>query len=142
MPALPEFDPPADLWPRIEQRYVRQVHRRRLGAASAIAAVLVATVAMFSLSSPPRVSDAVSRQRSETMQLEQDWQALGAATVDSGYARLRPVDVALQQAYDRHADGSELDRLWGERNQVLRDLIRNRRDAVVAAVDTKILISI
>lgn len=140
--ALPEFEPSPDLWSRIEQRHVRRRRQRRILTAGGIAAVLVVAVAVFSLSVPRRESDPLAQKRQETMQLEQDWQALGKVVADSGYARLQPIDVALQRAYDRRAEGNELDRLWSERNQVLRDLIQTRRDARAAAPQTETLISI
>ncbi len=142
MPALPEFEPAPDLWLRIERRYVHRRQRRRFFAASGVAAAVVAAVAAFTLSVPPRDSDMLAQQRQETLRLEQDWQAIDKVSADSGYARLRPLDVALQQAYDRRAEGHELDRLWSERNQVLRDLIRSRRDAMATAPETNTLISI
>lgn len=142
LPALPEFEPAPDLWSRIEQSYMRRRQRRRLIAASGFATIVVAAVAMLSLSVPRHDEDLLVQQRHETEQLEQDWQALGEVAADIGYARLRPFDVALQQAYDRRADGTELGRLWSERNQMLRDLVRTHRDATVDAPDTNTLISI
>lgn len=142
LPTLPEFEPAPDLWSRIERRHVRRQRQRRLVAACGMAAVVVAAVAVFSFHFPTPEIDALSEQRRETFRLEQDWRALGAETADSGYARLWPVDVALQRAYDRRADGSELDRLWSERNQMLRDLIQSRRDATATPPNYESLISI
>ena len=84
----------------------------------------------------------LAEQSRETLRLEQDWQSLGEVVADTGYARLRPIDVALQQAYDQGAQGGELDRLWTERNQILRDLIRTRRGVVANATESSSLISI
>lgn len=142
LPILPEFEPAADLWSRIERRHVRRQRRRRLVAVGSIAAVFVAAIAVFAFQATTRDSNILAEQRRETMQLEQDWQALGAVTGDNGYTRLRSFDVALQEAYDRRVENHELDVLWGERNQVLRDLIQARRDATASAPDHGLLISI
>ena len=132
LPALPEFEPAANLWSRIERRHARRrLYRTR-----------VAAVAVFAFHAPTRANDVLAQQRQETMQLEQDWEALGKITADGGYARLRSFDVALQQAYDRRVEGDELDRLWSERNQVLRDLIRTRRNGAAATHESDSLISI
>ncbi|MEO6076562.1 MAG: hypothetical protein ABIP56_07130 [Dokdonella sp.] len=142
LPALPEFEPAANLWSRIERRHARRRLYRTRVAAGGIASVFVAAVAVFAFHAPTRANDVLAQQRQETMQLEQDWEALGKITADGGYARLRSFDVALQQAYDRRVEGDELDRLWSERNQVLRDLIRTRRNGAAATHESDSLISI
>lgn len=71
--------------------------------------------------------DVLAVQRREALQLEQDWQTLVRDDAANGYVQLRPVDYALQQAYDRHADRDELVQLWSERSRVLRELIRHRQ---------------
>ena len=99
-------------------------------------------VSVFAFHAPTRGNDMLAEQSRETLRLEQDWQSLGEVVADTGYARLRPIDVALQQAYDQGAQGGELDRLWTERNQILRDLIRTRRGVVANATESSSLISI
>ena len=126
LPALPEFEPAADLWSRIEHRHARRRRARWVGGVGVAAALLLA-VAVVRITATIGDGDSFAEQRVETLQLEQDWQALGLDEVD-GYAQLRPLDVALQQAYDRHADGAELGQLWNQRNQRLRELIRSRRN--------------
>ncbi|MGB4858228.1 MAG: hypothetical protein WBP11_02765 [Dokdonella sp.] len=132
LPALPEFEPAADLWSRIEQRHARRRQTRWLGGAVGVASVALLAVAVFKVPEPHSTGDRLYQQRADTGQLEQEWQTLVGDGAD-GYAQLRPLDVALQQAYDRHADGAELSLLWNQRNQLLRELIRGRRDNV--AVD-------
>lgn len=128
-PELPEFEPSADLWSRIERRHGqrrRMRWMRRSGAAIA-AAVLVA-VGVANWSTTTRLDDdTLSLQRREALQLEQEWQALVRDDAANGYVQLRPVDHALQQAYDRHAERDELAQLWSERSRVLRELIRSRQ---------------
>ena len=129
LPALPEFEPPAELWSRIERhhghRRRQRIVRRSLAATSL--AVVIAFGAVAWRSPPPTIEDAVAQQRREALQLEQDWQALVRDDAASGYVQLRPVDHALQQAYDRHAERDELAQLWSERSRVLRELIRHRQ---------------
>lgn len=129
-PALPEFEPPADLWSRIERRHGQRrrqrIVRRNLAAVSA-ALLLVVGGAWWQPASLPTMPDAVADQRREALQLERDWQALVRDDAASGYVQLRPVDLALQQAYDRQAERDELAQLWSERSRVLRELIRHRQ---------------
>lgn len=127
LPALPEFEPAADLWSRIERRHARRRRTRWLSGAVGVTAVALLAVAVLKVPEPHSASDLLAQQRTDTVQLEQDWQTLARDGAD-GYAQLRPLDVALQQAYDRHADGAELSVLWNQRNQLLRELIRGRRD--------------
>ena len=142
LPALPEFEPAPDLWARIERGHVRRQRRRRLVAGGGLAAVLMGAVSVFAFHAPTRGNDMLAEQSRETLRLEQDWQSLGEVVADTGYARLRPIDVALQQAYDQGAQGGELDRLWTERNQTLRDLIQTRRGVIANAPESSSLISI
>ena len=132
-PALPEFEPSADLWLRIERRHARRRRTRWLSSVVGLAAVALLAVAMLKFPEPHLASDLLAQQRLDTVQLEQDWQTLTRDGAD-GYAQLRPLDVALQQAYDRHADGAELSGLWNQRNQLLRELIRGRRDGAAPTV--------
>lgn len=127
LPALPEFDPAPDLWTRIEHRHARRRRARWAGGVGVAAALLLAVAAVRIPGSVADV-DPLVQQRLETLQLEQDWQALVHDGSASGFAQLRPLDVALQQAYDRHADGDELSQLWTQRNQRLRELIRSHQD--------------
>lgn len=134
LPALPEFEPASDLWSRIELRHIRRRRARWMGGIG-IAAALLLVLAVVRTPMSTGDSDSLAQQRSETLQLEHDWHALVRDGAD-GYAELRPLDVALQQAYDRGADGAELSQLWNRRNQRLRELIRNRRnDAEVDSPD-------
>ena len=124
LPALPEFEPAPDLWSRIEHRHARQRRTRWVVGVGVVAALLLTVVAV-KIPAPAGDRDSLAQQRSETLQLEQDLRSLVGDGAD-GYAQLRPLDVALQQAYDRDADGAELSQLWNQRNQRLRELIRIR----------------
>lgn len=128
---LPEFEPSADLWSRIERRHLQRQRQRRVRRSSAaIAAVLLLAVGVTNWWPQATVGDdALSLQRREALQLEQDWQALVRDDAANGYVQLHPVDHALQLAYDRHADSQELTHLWGERVRVLREMIQSRRSS-------------
>lgn len=126
--ALPEFDPPADLWGRIEAEHGRRRQRRRLrqwgmgiAAALALAAVLLLT---------PQRDDATSGSstlallESRSQELEQRYAGLSqTASALENEAELHAVEQALQQAYDRGAAAEELMPLWQQRNDVLTSLI-------------------
>lgn len=123
-PVLPDFEPPADLWNRIASQHRRRQRRRSAVAASvfAVAAsllVVVSTVGWQPAATAPE--DAVVSLRREAMQLEQ--QLLGRRDVAFDFARLRPVDDALQRAYDRRASDDELLSLWAERTRLLQVLV-------------------
>ena len=122
---LPEFQPSADLWPRIADAHAKRARTPRpyrwLGAAAAAAAVVVAAVVYV----PRTHTEAVVEGQSESQKLEREWQSLSpaAARPAAGLARLHMIDAALQSAYDRGAQADELKPLWKQRNDALRGLI-------------------
>jgi len=135
---LPEFDPDPGLWHRIERargRALRARRQRRGWIAGALAATL-AGVAALPLMQPgqPSVDDAtVWQQRSAV--LESEWQALQRAPGDlRTRAELMMIDKALQSAYDRGADTTELAPLWKQRSEALRSLINTSDDHQAVAV--------
>ncbi|ANB19793.1 hypothetical protein [Dokdonella koreensis] len=137
---LPEFTPDAALWSRIESARRQQLGRRRwtrAGGSLAAAAVFAAALVVLPRPTPaPVASDALAGRLQQSQALEQEWSRLDpqpalAAGMPPGSVSLRRIDAALQAAYDRGAGDEELAPLWEARNQALRVLIENRRDAVV-----------
>lgn len=126
--ALPEFDPPAHLWARIEAEHQRRRQRRRIAQwGTGIAAVVaLAAVLLFvpQRELVPSGSSALAVLESRSQELEQMYAGLSqtASTLDDE-AELRAVERALQQAYDRGAAVDELMPLWQQRNEVLTSLI-------------------
>lgn len=126
--ALPEFDPPAHLWARIEAEHLRRRQRRRVlqwgsGIAAALALATVLLV-MPQQESASTGSSALALLESRSQELEQRYADLDpSATAVENEAELRAVELALQQAYDRGAAVEELMPLWQQRNEVLTSLI-------------------
>lgn len=126
--ALPEFDPPAHLWVRIEAEHQRRRQRRRVTQwGTSIAAVLALAAVLLLVpeqSAGPGGSSPLALLESRSQELEQMYASLSqsAAALDNE-AELRAVEVALQQAYDRGAAADELMPLWQQRNEVLTNLI-------------------
>jgi len=126
--ALPEFDPPAHLWARIEAEHHRRRQRRRVmqwgaavAASLALAAVLLLVPQRELTSSAP---SALALLESRSQELEQRYADLEpSVTAVENEAELHAVELALQQAYDRGAAVEELMPLWQQRNDVLTSLI-------------------
>lgn len=133
--ALPEFAPSAALWPRICAAHRRRLRarswRRVACAGSAVAALIVATALLMPAETADRNGDLATWQV-ESRALEHQWRNLrpGPAGDPGARADVRLIDRALQSAYDRGADPSELAPLWQQRNAALRGLIANHHDAV------------
>jgi hypothetical protein len=124
---LPEFDPPADLWPRIATAYERRrTSRRRTIVGTALAAgIALAAVVLPQLRSPiaPAENPLVALQaRSQSLEHELADLAGSAAPIESE-AELRLIESALQAAYDRGGSEAEIAPLWQARNDVLSSLI-------------------
>jgi hypothetical protein len=126
--ALPEFDPPAHLWARIEAEHQRRRQRRRVAQWGTGIAAMVALAAVLLLAPQRELvssgSSALAMLESRSQELEQRYAGLSqtASTLDDE-AELRAVERALQQAYDRGAAVDELMPLWQQRNEVLTSLI-------------------
>jgi hypothetical protein len=125
---LPEFDPPAHLWERIEAVRKQRLRRRatvRWGGG--IAAVLaIAAVLLVLPGQPPggQSGGALAQLERRSHELEQAYADLSQpASPFESEADLRAVEHALQQAYDRGAAADELMPLWQQRNEVLSSLI-------------------
>ena len=124
--ALPEFDPPPQLWERIEQAHGRRLRQRRIvrwGGAMAACLALAAVLALAPLGHAPQPDPLVHvEQRSH--ELEQIYAGLAPpSTPLESEMELRAVELALQQAYDRGAAAAELLPLWQQRNELLSSLI-------------------
>ncbi|WP_386068749.1 hypothetical protein ACFJIW_02470 [Tahibacter sp. UC22_41] len=125
--ALPEFDPPPQLWARIEAEHLRRQRRRRIvqwGAGMAAALAFAALVTLLpSAPTVPVGSTPLAQLQRQSHELEQRYAGLEAATAADGETELHTVELALQRAYDRGASAEELLPLWQQRNEVLSSLI-------------------
>lgn len=133
--ALPEFDPPAQLWVRIEAEHHRRRQRRRLAQWGTAVAAAVALAAVLLLApQQDRVSggaDILAALETRSRQLEQEYaDVVRSAAAPYDEAELFAIERALQQAYDRGAGVPELLPLWQQRNEVLTSLIALTADGV------------
>lgn len=122
--ALPEFEPPASLWPRIQQAHARRLRRRRLLRWSAAAAVVVGVALGIGLQRSP-TDHTLAQLEADSRALEQAYAQLPHA-VDialDGELELRVLERSLQRAYDRGASAEELLPLWRQRVELLGSLI-------------------
>lgn len=125
--ALPEFDPPPQLWARIEAAHLRRRQRRRLvqwgaGMAAVLTFAALATLLPSAPTLPVNGSPLAQLQR-QSHELEQRYAGLDGTLADDGETELRAAELALQRAYDRGAPAEELLPLWQQRNEVLSSLI-------------------
>ncbi|MBL8298268.1 MAG: hypothetical protein JNN30_07980 [Rhodanobacteraceae bacterium] len=129
---LPEFDPPARLWERIEAVHQQRRRRQRLaqwgmGVAAVLALATVLLVPRHDLASSD--SRALAQLENRSRELEQTYADLSqTASAADSEVELRAVEFALQQAYDRGATLNELLPLWQQRNEVLVSLIAQAAD--------------
>ncbi|WP_257389152.1 hypothetical protein [Tahibacter caeni] len=126
--ALPEFDPPPQLWARIEAAHRRRRQRRRLvqwGAGMAAVLALAAIVTWLpSTPTAPAAANPLAQLQRQSHELEQRYAGLEAAAAAlDGETELSAAELALQRAYDRGASAEELLPLWQQRNEVLSGLI-------------------
>ena len=125
--ALPEFDPPPQLWARIEAEHRRRSQRRRIVRWGAGIAAAFALAAVLLMSPQPQVrpgGSALALLEHRSHELEQRYAGLSQiASPLENEAELRAVELALQEAYDRGAAAEELMPLWQQRNDVLTSLI-------------------
>jgi hypothetical protein len=138
--ATSTFEPPADLWPRIAQLHVtRRQHRRRrrwLGAGAALCAGLVIVVTLARL--PHRAGDDASvpdwQARAQALEIQLSAHAEPASNTNpqslDAESELAQVDRALQSAYDRGGEKSELVPLWKQRSELLSALLAARRQSL------------
>jgi hypothetical protein len=124
---LPEFDPPADLWPRIAAAYEgrRRSRRRALFGTALAAGIALLAIAVPQLRGPQPIDDALAALQRQSRALEvelADLSANGAAPIESE-VELRAIETALQAAYDRGGADAEIAPLWQARNDLLSSLI-------------------
>ncbi len=127
---LPEFEPDASLWTRIEAAQSRRRRSRSAMRTGWIGAGIAAALAVVVLrTGTPEggaigvEADAATWQR-QSEALEREWLASERAPGHApARARLLGIDDALQAAYDRGATSDELAPLWQQRNAALRSLI-------------------
>lgn len=125
--ALPEFDPPPQLWTRIEAAHLRRRQRRRMAlwGAGLAAAALFATVFTLLPTAPtlPAGPNPLVQLQQVSHELEQRYAGLAMVSPLESETELHAVELALQRAYDRGATAEELTPLWQQRNEVLSSLI-------------------
>jgi hypothetical protein len=127
--ALPQFEPSAALWLRIEaQHRARQRRRWAVGiglAASVLGAVLLLRREAMAPATPDALTALVARVQAlelEAARTRSDAAMLAPAAL-SAEAELARIDAELQQAYDRGAAAVELERLWRARAELLDTLV-------------------
>jgi hypothetical protein len=126
---LPEFDPPAHLWARIDAAVVARKRRRTWGAAAAGGAIAASVAFALLLVRPVTTPapDALVSLRSESQHLESQLASTtlvhSSATL-STEMELQRVESALQFAYDHGADTQELAPLWRRRVDLLAVLLQ------------------
>jgi len=126
---LPEFDPPAHLWARIDAAVVARKRRRIWGAMATGGALAASAVFALMLVRPAATpgSDVLVNLRSQSQRLETQ---LASATLVHTSAtlgtelELQRVESALQFAYDHGADTQELAPLWRRRVDLLAVLLQ------------------
>ncbi len=124
--ALPEFDPPAQLWARIEAEHRRRQLRGRVLRWGGGLAAMLALATVVALAPRPQLAATgpLAQLERRSQELEQAYAGFGqTASPLENEAELRAVELALQQAYDRGAAVDELLPLWQQRNDVLSNLI-------------------
>lgn len=126
---LPVFEPDPALWSRIAAAHLR---RRRLGqwGLAAAATVLLGVAGVLLVRTPQAPAPQWAEAQRESQALEAEWRRLadGGRPTAVGLTRLRSIDAALQAAYDRGGDASEVVPLWRQRNEALRGLIARFQD--------------
>jgi hypothetical protein len=127
---LPVFEPDPALWSRIAAAHGRRRRVRQWSFAAAATVLLGIAAALLVQPAPPAGPSWADAQR-ESQALEAQWRQLadGGRPVAVGLTRLRSIDAALQAAYDRGAEATELEPLWKQRNDALRGLIARFQDA-------------
>lgn len=130
--AEPSMLPPsADLWQRIATAHVARKRsramRRIAGAGSAVVLVIaMVTVGVIKFREPPAV-DWQARAQALEMQLNEALAQRDLPMSGDTEEELERVDLALQAAYDRGANKTELVPLWKQRSELLSLLLASRQ---------------
>jgi len=134
LPAGPAFMASADLWPRIAAEHLARRGRRRARRAAAAtgACVLVAAALAFTWpvrNSPPGVD---WQARAQALEIELNAaRAVSPVLAADAETEIARVDSALQAAYDRGAQATELAGLWKKRSELLSALLAARQQQLV-----------
>jgi hypothetical protein len=130
--AEPAMLPPsADLWQRIATAHGARRRRRTMRRIAGVggAAVLViamVTVGVVKLREPPAV-DWQARAQALELQLNEALAQRDLPMSGDTEEELERVDLALQSAYDRGANKTELVPLWKQRSELLSLLLAARQ---------------
>lgn len=132
---LPVFTPDPGLWPRVMAGQLRQQRARRWkrGVACMAVAVLVCDAVVLLPGPQLLPQQAVITGQRESRALESQWLQVMNSTANGtpNLSSVRMIDADLQAAYDHGAGARAIAPLWRQRNEVLRGLIAQRRDADV-----------
>lgn len=139
--SLPDVDPPADLWSRIERAHGRRTSLRRRRRLAGIALLAVAacatTVGYWQLHARTSVApEAVDWQaRAEALELQlyamQRDNQFGNAGSHGLETELGEIDQSLQTAYESGAPANVLVPLWKRRSELLDTLIVARKQNLI-----------
>lgn len=130
--AEPAMLPPsADLWQRIATAHVARKRRRAMRRIAGVGSTAVLVIAMVTASvvkfrEPPAV-DWQARAQALELQLNEALAQRDVPLTGDTEEELERVDVALQAAYDRGADKTELVPLWKQRSELLSLLLSSRQ---------------
>ena len=130
--AEPAMLPPsADLWQRIATAHVARKRRRAVRRVAGVGSAAVLVVAMITagvikLREPPAV-DWQARAQALEMQLNEALAQRDVPLSADTEEELERVDLALQSAYDRGANKTELVPLWKQRSELLSLLLAARQ---------------
>ena len=122
--------PSADLWSRIAVAHLARRRRRtvrRIAGAGTAAVVLIAVVAFGVHSMREPAVDWQARAQALELQLNDAIAQRSAPLSSDTQEELARVDFALQSAYDRGANKSELAPLWKQRSELLSVLLAARQ---------------
>ena len=130
--AEPAMLPPsADLWQRIATAHVVRKRRRAMRRIAGVGGAAVLVIAMVTVGvvkwrEPPAV-DWQARAQALEMQLNDALAQRDLSLSGDSEEELERVDLALQAAYDRGANKTELVPLWKQRSELLSLLLAARQ---------------
>ena len=123
--------PSADLWQRIASAHVARKRRRAMRRVAGVGSAAVLVVAMVTAGvvtfREPRAVDWQARAQALEMQLNEALAQRDLPMAGDTEEELERVDLALQSAYDRGANKTELVPLWKQRSELLSLLLAARQ---------------
>jgi len=130
--AEPAMLPPsADLWQRIASAHVARKRRRAIRRVAGVGGAAVLVIAMVTAGviklREPHAVDWQARAQALEMQLNEALAQRGLPMSVDTEEELERVDLALQSAYDRGANKTELVPLWKQRSELLSLLLAARQ---------------